>query len=442
MRKAIVLCFMFVYILPIFSQEGFHLDADKKKVTIPFKLINNLIFIPIYINGIELNFLLDTGVEETILLSLEDKNELNLNNVEKLKLRGLGNEESIEGLKSKNNVLSVNGFTDNSHSLYIDLDQSFNFSTHIGIPVNGIIGYSFFKNNLVKINYDKHKITIYKENNSIRKKIEKRYASIPISIERSKPYVQAQVTMNDKEIPAKLLLDIGNSDAVWLFQDINKSFQVPTNNFEDFLGKGFSGDVMGKRARITKFRLNTFEFSNPIIAMPDSNSIKNVTMVENRVGSIGGDIFKRFTVVFDYKNNQLFLSKSSHFATPFQYNMSGVELQNEGMQWVQETVQLQTVNINAIEFDKNGDRVNSNFKYKFSLKPIYSIANIRKNSPAELCGLKKGDIIISINKVIGYKYSLQEINEILKSEEGKWLYFEIERESQILKFKFQLKSIL
>ena len=442
MRKAIVLCFMFVYILPAFSQDGFQLDADKKKVTIPFRLINNLIFIPIYINGIELNFLLDTGVEETILLSLEDKNELNLNNVEKVKLRGLGNEESIEGLKSKNNVLSVNGFTDNSHSLYIVLDQSFNFSTHIGIPVNGIIGYSFFKNNLVKINYDKHKITIYKENNSIRKKIEKRCTSIPISIERNKPYVQAHVTMNDKEIPAKLLLDIGNSDAVWLFQGINKSFQVPATNFEDFLGKGFSGDVMGKRTRIPKFRINTFEFLNPIIAMPDSNSIKNVAMVQDRVGSIGGDIFKRFTVVLDYKNNQLFLSKSSHFEAPFQYNRSGVELQNDGMQWVQETVQLQTVNINDIEFDKNGDQVNSNFKYKFSLKPIYSIANIRKNSPAESCGLKKGDIIISINNVMGYKYSLQEINEILKLEEGKWLYFEIERESQILKFKFQLKSIL
>ena len=199
---------------------------------------------------------------------------------------------------------------------------------------------------------------------------------------------------------------------------------------------------MGKRTRIPKFRINTFEFLNPIIAMPDSNSIKNVAMVQDRVGSIGGDIFKRFTVVFDYKNNQLFLSKSSHFEAPFQYNRSGVELQNDGMQWVQETVQLQTVNINAIEFDKNGDQVNSNFKYKFSLKPIYSIANIRKNSPAESCGLKKGDIIISINNVMGYKYSLQEINEILKSEEGKWLYFEIERESQILKFKFQLKSIL
>ena len=91
-----------------FSQEGFQLETDKKKVTIPFQLINNLIFIPINVNGVELNFLLDTGVEETILLSLEDKESLELKNVEKIKLRGLGSEEAIEGLKSKNNTLSTN----------------------------------------------------------------------------------------------------------------------------------------------------------------------------------------------------------------------------------------------------------------------------------------------------------------------------------------------
>ena len=442
MKIRFIYLVVFIFSQFAISQQGFQLDADKKKVIIPFKLINNLIFIPININGIDLNFLLDTGVEETILLSLEDKNELNLNNVEKVYLKGLGKEESIEGLKSKNNNLSVNGYSDTSHSLYIVLDQSFNFSTHIGIPVNGIIGYSFFKNNLIKLDYDKRKITIYRDSKTVRKKIDKRFTSIPISIERSKPYIQAHVTMAEEEIQAKLLLDIGNSDAVWIFQDINKSFQVPVINFEDFLGRGFSGDVLGKRTRITKFRLDKFEFSNPIIAMPDSSSIKNVTMVEDRVGSIGGDIFKRFSVVFDYKNYKMYLSKSSRFEAPFQYNMSGIEIQNEGMHWVQEKIQLQTVNINAVEFDKNGERVNSNFKYKFSLKPIYSIATIRKNSPAELCGLKMGDIIISINSVLGYKYSLQEINEILKSEEGKWLNFEIERDSKILKFKFQLKSIL
>lgn len=442
MKVKCICLLVFIFWQFSFSQEGFHLETDKKKVTIPFQLINNLIFIPINVNGVALNFLLDTGVEETILVSLEDKEELGFNNVEKVKLRGLGSEEAIEGLKSKNNILSVNGLIDRHHGLYIVLDQSFNFSTHIGIPVNGIIGYSFFKNNLVEINYDKKKIFIYEDMESIRRKVNKRYVKIPITIERSKPYAQALVTISDTEISAKLLLDLGNSDALWLFQDISKEIQVPQNSFDDFLGKGFSGDVMGKRTRITKFSIHKYEFTNPIIAMPDANSIKSVTMVENRVGSIGGEIFKRFSVIFDYKNNQMFLAKSAQFDAPFQYNMSGIELQNEGVQWVQETVPLQTVNAFGTTFDESGNKVNSNFKYKFSLKPIYTIATIRKNSPAELCGLKKGDLIITINKVSGYKYSLQEINEILKSEDGKWLNFEIERNSQILNFKFQLKNIL
>lgn len=225
-----------------------------------------------------------------------------------------------------------------------------------------------------------------------------------------------------------------------MFQDVNKEIQVPQNNFDDYLGKGFSGDVFGKRTRISKFSIDKFEFNNPIIAMPDANSFKSVNMVTNRVGSIGGEILKRFTVLFDYKNNQIFLNKNSNYDAPFHYNMSGIELQNEGVQWVQETIALQTQLVEDNTYDANGKK--ANFKYKFSLKPIYTIANIRKNSPAALCGLQKDDIIISINNVLGYKYSLQEINEILKSEEDKWLYFEIERNKKILKFKFQLKSIL
>ena len=129
--------FLIVFILGqfAFSQEGFQFETNKKKIVIPFKLINNLIFIPINVNGIELNFLLDTGVEETILLSLEDK-EVNLNNIEKIKLRGLGGAEAVEGLKSSNNILAIQDLIDRHHNLYIVLDENFNFSTHSYISNN------------------------------------------------------------------------------------------------------------------------------------------------------------------------------------------------------------------------------------------------------------------------------------------------------------------
>ena len=435
--------FLAVFIMALSSeaQSQFQFETNKSKIVIPFKLINNLIFIPIKVNGIELNFLLDSGVEETILLSLDDKEEVRFFNVQKIKMRGLGNEASIEGLKSTNNLLSINGLTDKNHDLYIVLDQSFNFSSHVGIPVNGIIGFHFFKNHLVEINYDRKKIIVYQDGDKIRKKLAKKFTEVPITIERNKPYALANVFLESQSIPAKLLLDLGNSDAVWLFENRDKGIAIPEKNFQDYLGKGFSGDINGSRARISKLKIAQFEFENPIIAFPDSSSIKSVSMVKERLGSIGGEIFKRFLVILDYPNQKIFLKKSSHYNAKFDYNMSGIELQNEGLQWVQETVPLQTILLNN-NFDGSGEKTASQFRYKFVLKPIYTISNIRKDSPAQLSGLQKGDIIISINNVSGYRYSLQDINALLKSEEGKWLNFEVERKSQLLKYKFQLKSML
>jgi len=56
--------------------------------------------------------------------------------------------------------------------------------------------------------------------------------------------------------------------------------------------------------------------------------------------------------------------------------------------------------------------------------------------------LQAGDQVISINSMEAYRYSLQQINDLLKSEQGKWFHFTIERGGKKLQFKFQLKSIL
>lgn len=443
MKKTVILCFLFIYVFPVLGQEGFLFEKNVDKVVIPFKFINNLIFIPIKVNGIELNFLLDSGVQETILFSMEDKKEVSFFNVEKITLRGLGSEESVEGLKSGNNTLEVKGLKYTNHLLYIVLDQSFNLSYHIGIPVNGIIGYNFFKSNLVEINYERKRITVYRDKQKIRKKIENKFQHVPITIERSKPYITGSLVLNAVEIPVKLLIDIGNSDALWLFQNDSKMIKVPEKNFEDYLGKGFSGDVEGRRALIKKFTMSKFEFYNPIIAFPDTISIRHVTMVKDRSGSVGSEILKRFTVVFDYPNQKMFLKKNGSFYTPFSYNKSGIELQHHGLQWVQETVRLETIPIvksDDLSFKKSEN--GNNFKYKFVLKPIYIIANVRKNSPAALSGLQKGDIVVNINNEPAYQYTLEKINALLKSEEEKWITFEVERDSQLMKFKFQLLNVL
>ena len=93
-----------------FSQSAFQLPQGQQKAVIPFQMINNLIFIPIKVNGETLTFLLDTGVEETVLFSLDDKEEVSLHQLEKIKLKGLGANEAVEAFKSSKNKLEVSTF--------------------------------------------------------------------------------------------------------------------------------------------------------------------------------------------------------------------------------------------------------------------------------------------------------------------------------------------
>ncbi|MCM0666191.1 PDZ domain-containing protein [Flavobacterium tyrosinilyticum] len=441
MKKYIVLFFGLFLPFLLFGQGDFILENNATKATIPFKLINNLIFIPIKVNGVELNFLLDSGVEETILFSMEEQREVSFNNVVKIKLRGLGSEEEIEGLKSTKNILETHGLKSNDHMVFIILDQSFNLSSHIGIPVNGIIGHKFFRNNFVEVNYQKKKIIVQAKTAKYQEKLDKKFKMVPITVEKAKPYIMTTATVNNEQVPAKLLIDIGNSDAFWIFE--NDKIKLPNKNFPDFLGKGFSGDIEGHRAKIDKFSIDEFDFKKPIVSFPDSASVRNVKMVPGRIGSVGGEVLKRFTLVLDYQGKKLYFKKNGRFGEPFTYNKSGITVQHNGLQWVQETVHLETVRVASSMGElQEKDKNDNNFKYKFALKPVYEIVNVRKNSAAEKCGLRKGDIIVSINKTQPYKYTLQQINNLLKSEDDVWINLEVERNSLVLKFRFKLEDEL
>lgn len=439
MKIKIIIVFIISTCVNVFAQSGFQFEKNKSKIVIPFKLINNLIFIPIMVNGIELNFMLDTGSGETILFSLEDQEQISFRNSKKIKLKGFGNDDYIDGLKSTNNKLSVRGYSDNNHEVYIVLDQEFNLSSQIGLPVNGIIGYKFFENYLVETNYSKKKIFIYKNDSKIKKKLGEKYENSSLLIENSKPYLQTKITINNKIIDAKMLLDTGNSDALWVFLNQNNKIEVPNNNFDDYLGRGFSGQIFGKRARIDKLSITNFDFDKPLAAFLDTISIKKSNIIQDREGSIGAEILKRFNIVYDYPNSKIYFKKNELYNLPFNFNMSGIEVQHDGLQWIKEKEEVSKNG--SIAFSLSEEKI-VNFNYKFSLKPTFKITNLRANSPAEHIGLKKEDIIIAINNHQIYNYSLQEINELLKSEEGKSITIEIERNHKTYNFKFQLKNIL
>lgn len=418
------------------AQNSFKME-DADKTVVPFKLIANLIFIPVNINGADLTFLLDTGVSETSIFSLENQ-ELKLPNVAKIKFSGLGGNVSIDGFRSDNNTARIGkNFVNRSMTVYIIVDQDFNISSHVGIPVNGIIGYHFFKDHPVVIDYSSKKITIYNDESLFRRKI-KKYEEIDISIEKNKPYVFADVEMIHERERSKLLIDLGNSDPAWLFPALIKDFVYNRPNIDDYLGRGFNGDVYGKRSRIHHLYLGNFAFEKPLTAMPDEFSIQHVNLVEGRRGSIGGDIMRRFTVAFDYTHEKMYLRKNTSFNDPFHFNMSGLDFRQDGMEWTKDLVALPAGSKGS---PSGGTEViNNNLQYHFVLKPVFSIAGVRKDSPADKAGLQKEDRLISINGRKTADMTLQKILEMMKSGEGKTIEMMIERKNKPMTLRFTLED--
>jgi len=424
-----------------FAQGKFILqDSDQDKIK--FKLINNLIVIPVNVNGVELAFILDTGVSKPIIFNFFNlTEELQINQTELIYLRGLGEGESVEALRSRNNVFRIGQTISISQDLYAIFDPSINFTPQLGIPIHGIIGYDFFKDFIVEINYSTKFLKIYDRDTYEPKKC-KKCKTFDLDFYNFKPYITIDVVIDKDKIPVKLLIDSGGSDSIWLFEDDSKQISLPEKYFVDYLGRGLSGSVYGKRSSVEALYFGDFKLNKVNAAFPDLSSISFAKKFEERNGSLGGEVLKRFNVTFDYANRKITLKKNKNFRDPFYYNKSGIVLEHDGVRVVKEvdnnidTRQLGIKSKTATDFNL----VNSG-SYKYVLASAFTVVQVREDSPAEKAGLLVGDVILSVNNKHAHSFSLQEITQLFYGENGKRIKILIDRKGVQMRFDFRLQSI-
>ena len=118
--------------------------------------------------------------------------------------------------------------------------------------------------------------------------------------------------------------------------------------------------------------------------------------------------------------------------------MSGLDFRQDGMEWSKDLVNLSTKNR---ENSNDGvEVVNNSMYYRFVLKPIFAIAGVRKDSPADKAGLKKDDKLISINGKKTVDMTMEKIMEMMKSEEGKTINMQILRNNKEMILSFDLED--
>lgn len=438
-RKHILITLIFLC-LPFFGlAQTFALPDGQKHEKVKFQFINNLVIVPIEVNGTPLSFVLDTGVSTPILFNLTGKDSIQINEVSEIKIQGLGEGEPIEALRSKNNSFKLGAIENASQRLYVVLDKSLNFSPALGIPIHGIIGYDLFRDFVVEMNYSSKFIKFHNSKNYSYKKNRKN-KTLPLTLIQKKAYVDGEVYLKDNEsVPVRMLLDTGSSDAIWLME--NENIQVPDSFYEDFLGRGLAGKIYGKRTKVKRIKLAEFALENAKAAFPDKESFASIRSLGNRNGSLGGEVLKRFNIIFDYRNQKITLRKNGNFDSPFQYNFSGIDLQHDGVRYVAERL----ANPSGLVTEENDTFGNVQILMenttRLSLVPEIVVSGIRAGSPAEEAGLLEGDVILAVNGKSIHSYKLQEVLQMLNEKEGKRIRVVIERYDSDLAFTFILKDM-
>lgn len=424
-----------------YGQNRFELMDGDRSEKVSFDFINNLIVLEIQVNNIPLSFIVDTGVSKPILFNISPEDSLEFNSPKDIYIRGLGGGEPLRAIHSKLNVFRIGNVVNRQQDFYLIRDANINFSQRIGYRVHGIIGFDLFEHFIVEVNYKSERIRFF-DPKRYRYSNCRNCESLPLELEGTKAYVNGFIKQysNMEEIPVKLLLDSGSCDALWLFENTEGEISGPVKFFDDLLGFGLSGKIHGKRARLQRFRLGDFEIEQTKVSYPDSISLRYLNEMSDRNGTLGAEILRRFNVVFDYPNQKLTLKKNSDFNDPFLYNMSGIELQHNGMRMVKALSQdidhgntmVNKQNSNYIALEKN---------FKFELHPAIQIAEVRLDSPADKVGLRKGDVILRVNRKDIQSYSLQEVTQMMNVRPGKTILLEVDRLGSNLKFAFELKKV-
>ncbi|WP_257658601.1 aspartyl protease family protein [Parapedobacter lycopersici] len=376
------------------AQEEYVRPASETLATVPFSLAAESV---VLVRGLlvgrpdTLTFILDTG-SSGISLDSATANLLELKpEVSDINIRG------IAGIRKAwflyNQRLELNGYVIDSLNFHIN---NYEFLSYVyGTRIDGVIGYSLFSRYIVKIDYDVNEIEICSPG-TIRYP---RGGHLLRPFIRTLPIQSARVRDNHP-ITTRFLYDVGAGLALVLSRDFEQDSAVIRKSRKRFQiqAHGVGGKLAMEMTMVKEFRLGPFRFRNvPTMVFDD---VYNVTSYPYLGGLIGNQLLKRFNTIFNYEKREIYLKPNSLYREPFERAYSGLEL--------------------------------------FYINGAIVVGSIIPGSPADIAGLKEGDVVIAINNdasqnFVQYKKTLMVARRRVS--------FIVQRKDELLEIQVKLLSL-
>jgi len=388
---------------------GFYFKSHRtNKINHKFKLYNNLIVLPIKVEGIAdtLNFILDTGVSNTLIVCPQTAALLQLPRHRKMQVFGADRTKPIPAYASTLPPISFKGIEARNLGAIVVEEEITHLSEYAGLKIHGLIGYDFFNSFVITIDYAKEVLVIQ---NPAHFKMPKKTTTVGFEMKQMKPYIKKLITcdVNTPAIELELLVDIGAGHSLLLELGSHPNIQLPANAQQAQLGTAIGGSLNGHLGKVAQVNLSGFSFEQVPTSFPDTTDLYDKAHFLQTNGSIGYGLLKRFWLTFNYPKKEIYLKPNSHYDDPFLTNTSGIHLAAVAPE------------------------------YK-----TFKIAHINYNSPAQLAGLQIGDIICAIDNQAIQSYSLGQLYKMLDKDAGKKVSILVQRGKKFLFTEFRTQNLI
>jgi predicted aspartyl protease len=368
---------------------------------IPFELYENIIYVPVRVNGSRsLQFVIDTGAYYSAL-SDRTARELGLQPTSG-EQAGLGSGEGGVKFWRAKNVSFVLGANEvrSDEVIVLSLNDVERVS---GRAIDGILGADLFRRYVVDIDYAARRIWLFDPQTFANDRPGKTVALTLSGV----PLVKGSITLPGRQpVDGLFLIDTGSHGALGL----NRPF-VEKNSLLGGLKTVSSSDVsVGGEwpksvGRVQSLELGSFTIEQPVTDFSQAGSGQRSNAMFS--GVIGGAVLRRFEVTLDYSRDQMILEPNADLTKPFVDDASGLILSGEG------------ADFHAI-----------------------TVRRVLVNSPAAETGLREGDVITSIaEKADSGGSSLAEVREMLRRP-GRIYTLSIARGGQVLRLQIKTRQMI
>jgi hypothetical protein len=104
------------------------------------------------------------------------------------------------------------------------------------------------------------------------------------------------------------------SESIELLMKPGQKFNLPSETEDYYLGRSLSGDITGKKGKISKVIIGPYELGNVNAAFAPAEVRSKQKGAD---GVISNNLLRRFNLIFDYSNKMIYLKPNSFFLEPF-----------------------------------------------------------------------------------------------------------------------------